>query len=397
VTKGRLIVNGKHTGTGAVTVRTGATLAGFGQLAAATTINTGGTLQAGDTLVNGKGLTFNSTLKLNGTAALNVLADRTKSNTITLKGATTISADAVLQLNEGELMEEAPYKDTEYQIFNISGGTITGTFKEIQPATPGEGQTWDTSRLYSEGILRVVGGQPNPDQGQQDPDPQPVDTKTALLAWGNMYAASYDNSGVNNMMVGSDNDEAQGFRLVCTGNLTKAYTSGGNSPKMKVPYKDEVLERTPIKGSNGAQNTVFMPAGAKATKVTLFSVTGTNSSNRTSYWKEVAGQEYTETTTTVLDLDATRDDPNAVSFTLQNVPDKFTFTNTGEQQCFIIYIEYHIGGDADAISSIDNGSEPLRVEYFTTAGERMITPGRGLYIVRMTMPDGRTVSRKVVY
>jgi hypothetical protein len=211
-----------------------------------------------------------------------------------------------------------------------------------------------------------------------------------------MYAASYDNSGVNNMMVGAENDEAQGFRLVCTGNLTKAYTSGGNSPKMKVPYKDEVLERTPIKGSNGAQNTVFMPAGAKATKVTLFSVTGTNSSNRTSYWKEVAGQEYTETTTTVLDLEATRDDPNAVSFTLQNVPDKFTFTNTGEQQCVIVYIEYHLGG-TNGISSAGMGGTPIRIDYYNAAGERVATPRSGIYIVRMTMPDGRTESRKVAY
>ena len=37
----------------------------------------------------------------------------------------------------------------------------------IQPATPGEGQEWDTSDLYTEGILRVVGGEANP-----NPDPQ---------------------------------------------------------------------------------------------------------------------------------------------------------------------------------------------------------------------------------
>jgi len=395
VTKGRLIVNGNHTGTGAVTVRTGATLAGTGSLAAATTINTGGTLQAGDTLINGRGLTFNSTLKLNGTAALNVLANKEKCNTITLKGATTLSSEAVLQLNEGE-MGEAPYAGTEYQIFKLSGGTITGTFKEIQPATPGEGQTWDASELYTKGILKVVGGETNPDQGT-NPDPQPVgETKTALLAWGNMIAKSYDNSGVNNMMVGAENDEAQGFSIVCTGNLTKAYTSGGNSPKMKIPYKDEILERTPIKLSNGAQNTVFMPTGAKATKVILYSVTGTNASNRTSYWKEVAGQQYTETTTTVLDLDAPRDNPNAVTFTLQNVPDQFTFTNAGEQQCVIVYLEYHLGGSS-AISTVGSDGSPLRVEYFTLSGRRVTTPAGGIYLVRTTLPNGETQTKKVIY
>ncbi|MCR5679154.1 MAG: autotransporter-associated beta strand repeat-containing protein [Prevotella sp.] len=393
VTKGRLIVNGTHSGTGAVTVRTGATLAGTGALAAATTINTGGTLQAGDTLVNGRGLTFNSTLKLNGTAALNVLADRTKSNTITLKGATTISSTAVLKINDG-LIDEAPYDGTEYQIFNLSGGSISGTFQEIQPATPGDGQTWDTSKLYTDGILKVVGGEKNPDQGQ-NPDPQPGgETKTALLAWGNMYASSYDNSGVNNMMVGADNDEAQGFRLVCTGNLTKTYSSAG-TPKLKIPYKGEILERTAIKLSNGAQNTVFMPQGAKATKVTLFSITGTNASNRTSYWKEVAGQQYTETTATLIDLDAPRDNPNAITFTLNNVPDELTFTNTGEQQCVIIYIEYHFD-DASGIEATVTGT-PLRTEYFTLSGERVATPTQGLYLMRITTANGKVSSRKVVF
>lgn len=164
----------------------------------------------------------------------------------------------------------------------------------------------------------------------------------ALLAWGNMTTASYDNSGVNNMMVSTGNDESQGFSLVCTGNLTKAYSSAG-TPKLKFPYNDETIERTAIKCSNGAQNTIFLPEGVKATKLTIYSVTGTNSSNRTSYWKEVAGVKYTESTTTVLNLDASRDNPNAVSFTLDNVAEKVTFTNTGEQQCVILYLEYQYG------------------------------------------------------
>jgi hypothetical protein len=302
-----------------------------------------------------------------------------------------------LQINGGEQMEEAPYAGTEYQIFKFSGlGKVTGSFGEIQPATPGEGQTWDTSELYTTGVLKVVGGEENPDVNPE-PTPEPAgETKTALLAWGNMVAKSYDNSGVNNMMEGAANDEAYGFSMVCTGNLTKAYTSGGNSPKMQVPYNDQILERTPIKLSNGAQNTVFMPEGAKATKVILYSVTGTNSSSRTSYWKEVAGVDYTASTTTVLDLDAPRDNPNAVSFTLNNVPDKFTFTNTGEQQCVIVYIEYHFGGP-DGIEAVSTGTTPLRVEYYTLSGQRIAAPEKGICIMRTIMQDGRVTSRKVAF
>ena len=152
VTAGTLIVNGTHSGTGAVTVKTGATLAGTGSLAAATTVNDGGFLQAGDTLVNGRGLTFGSTLKINGTATLRVLANATKCNAITLKGAATISNSATLQME----LEETPAEGTAYKVFNLSGGSISGTFAEILPATPAEGLQWDATALYTTGVLRVV-------------------------------------------------------------------------------------------------------------------------------------------------------------------------------------------------------------------------------------------------
>ena len=394
VTKGRLIVNGQHTGTGAVNVRSGAILAGTGILAGATTINQNATLQVGDTLVNGRGLTFNGTLKVNNGGIVNVLADRTKSNTITLKGALTLTNGAVLQINEGDIAE-APYDKTEYQVFNISGGTITGSFAEIQPATPGEGQKWDLSELYTNGVIKVVGGEPNPNE-EPIIEPQPVgETKTALLAWGNMVAQSYDNSSYNNMMVGAENDEAYGFSMVITGNLAKSYTSAG-TPKLDILYNGEIIQRTAIKLSNGAQNTIFLPKDAKATKMSIYSITGTNASNRTSYWKEVAGVSYNETTTTVLDLDAPRSNPNKVDFTLDNVPDKVTFTNTGEQQCVIIYLEYHFGGDTSGVESL-HLNEPIRIEYYTLSGEKVSTPAKGIYLVRIYNHQGTVESRKVIF
>lgn len=394
VTKGRLIVNGQHTGTGAVNVRSGAILAGTGILAGATTINQNATLQVGDTLVNGRGLTFNGTLKVNNGGIVNVLADRTKSNTITLKGALTLTNGAVLQINEGDIAE-APYDKTEYQVFNLSGGSITGSFAEIQPATPGEGQKWDLSELYTNGVIKVVGGEPNPNE-EPIIEPQPVgETKTALLAWGNMVAQSYDNSSYNNMMVGAENDEAYGFSMVITGNLAKSYTSAG-TPKLDILYNGETIQRTAIKLSNGAQNTIFLPKDAKATKMSIYSITGTNASNRTSYWKEVAGVSYNETTTTVLDLDAPRSNPNKVDFTLSNVSDKITFTNTGEQQCVIIYLEYHFGGDTSGVESI-HLNEPIRIEYYTLSGEKVSTPAKGIYLVRIYNHQGKIESRKVIF
>ena len=123
VAAGTLIVNGTHSGTGAITVNSGATLAGKGTLTGAVTMN--GTLMVGDTLVTDKGLTF--------------------------KGALKLGSNAILQLNDAKA--EATY--TEGDQVRVFTGTATGTFKEIIPATPGEGLKWDTTSL-STGILKVV-------------------------------------------------------------------------------------------------------------------------------------------------------------------------------------------------------------------------------------------------
>ncbi len=126
ITAGRLIVNGQHTGKGAVTVRKGATLAGIGSLAGVVTVNIGGILQVGDTLVSDHGLTFNGGLKLNN--------------------------GAILKMNEA-MTDHSYQAGDEIRAFS---GSVSGTFSEIQPATPGEGLVWDTSELYTKGLLKVA-------------------------------------------------------------------------------------------------------------------------------------------------------------------------------------------------------------------------------------------------
>ena len=126
VTSGRLIVNGQHTGKGSITVRKGAILAGKGSLTGVTTINDGGILQVGDTLANDKGLTFNGGLKLN--------------------------SGAILRLNDVTM--ETDFKAGD--LIKVFTGKATGEFADIQPATPGEGLVWDTSELYTSGLLKVA-------------------------------------------------------------------------------------------------------------------------------------------------------------------------------------------------------------------------------------------------
>ena len=111
----------------------------------------------------------------------------------------------------------------------------------------------------------------------------------------------------------------------------------------------------------------------------------------------MAGETYTEETATILDLTKTATNPNKVEFELNNVP-SITFTNAGEQQAVVLVIEYHVGGPigtsvSDAVLS--NGPA-AKVEYFTISGERVATPGKGMYIMRVTAVDGKVTSRKVV-
>ncbi len=128
ITAGKLIINGKHTGKGSITVRTGATLAGTGSVTGTVTVNAGGILQVGDTLATDHGLTFNGGLKLN--------------------------SGAILRMNEA-------MKDHSYQAgdeIRVASGNMSGSFSEIQPASPGEGLIWDTSELYTKGVLKVATG-----------------------------------------------------------------------------------------------------------------------------------------------------------------------------------------------------------------------------------------------
>lgn len=344
VTAGTLIVNGTHSGTGAVTVKSGATLAGKGTLAGKVTLNSGATLQVGDTLATDKGLT--------------------------MSGGLTIQSNVKLVLNEA-MQEATHYNNDKIQVFI---GTVTGTFAEIIPATPGEGQTWDTSALYTDGILTVVGGEERPEE-PEDPEPE-SDTQKVCIAWGNCIRTGGDSSCTE--LVGNEADPSNniGYSMHYTTVTNKYYSKGE-----KMTYDFDGTQRTGIKLSNGAQNTIVIPDGHKVTKITFWSVVGTNINNRTSYWKEVAGQTYTEADGQIFDLTKTASDPNKAEFVLNNVQKELTFTNTGEQQSVIIVLEYHTGGsDADAITNVQSVKMADTDAIYNLSGQKVDSNYRGIVI-----------------
>ena len=395
VNGGQLIVNGKNNGTGAYTVNANATLAGKGTISGAVTVKKDAVISAGDTLVDGSTLTLASTLGLAAGATVSTPVSKTKCNSLTLKGNMTIADGVTLQLAEG-VLAEAPYNATVYQVFNLSGGTISGTFSAIEPATPGEGQTWDTSELYTKGVIKVVGGEDNPDGGEDEPDPTPdTETKKALLTWGNMTAGTYPGTETSgNMLTGVEGDNAEGFTMVVTSNLTKYYSA---ADKINVEFDGKQISRTTIKCSNGAENSVFLPTGARATKITLWSYTNyTGDAARPCYWASVGGVDYTAENSVMLATSKNTASPNKVSFDLPNIKDVVTFKNSGEQQCVIVYIEYNYGTDEpDGITAVA-GNVPVAIDYYTLSGERVATPGKGIYIMQTKTADGKLLTRKVV-
>ncbi len=157
---GRLVVNGKNNGTGAVTVNDEGTLAGFGTIAGAVTVKNGGIIYAGDTLVNsGKGLTLSSTLKVENGGTVCIPVYRTgvlnKSNKLILKGNVTLNSNVTLKLDVTE-MTKVPTAGSKFTILDLSASpTISGTFAAIEPAVPGEGLIWDDSELLTSGVLYV--------------------------------------------------------------------------------------------------------------------------------------------------------------------------------------------------------------------------------------------------
>ena len=127
VTGGRLIIDGSNQGTGAMTIKENGCLSGKGTIAGAVTIN--GSFQT-DLTSDGSCLP----LTINGT--------------LTVNNATLI----INTENFAGLLSEG----TEIKVLKLASAMKGTGFAEILPATPSASLEWDTSRLASEGIIKVV-------------------------------------------------------------------------------------------------------------------------------------------------------------------------------------------------------------------------------------------------
>jgi hypothetical protein len=130
-------LQGNGTITGNLTVGAGANVSPGGA-------GTIGTLTATGTVT----LAGNTTMELNQTAGT---SDQITTPGAIVYGGTLNVANLAGTLAAGQ----------SFTLF--SGGSYSGSFANIVPATPGAGLTWDTSALATSGTLKIVGGtvQPN--------------------------------------------------------------------------------------------------------------------------------------------------------------------------------------------------------------------------------------------
>ena len=173
-------------------------------------------------------------------------------------------------------------------------------------------------------------------------------------------------------------DYPNGFSLQITGNTSKnisggkAITVGGN-------------QYTTMKVSNGAQNTLTLPTGMVAAGITFYSYVNKDAAtDRDSYWKEVAGVSY--------------DTPEASGGLFANygenegTPDKreysfgdnrlnsITFTNTGEQCCYIIEVTIAKGDVVTGIENVKAAVVDLNAPAYNLAGQKVSENYKGVVI-----------------
>jgi autotransporter-associated beta strand protein len=187
---GALTLNGANSYTGDTTINGGALiLVGAAALPATSTVITVGAgatldvtaLTGGPTLTLASGQTLQGNGSINGSVVAPVgstvspglsVGVLTVTNNVTLGGTTIMELDGVAGTNDAirsvtgsityggtlNLVSLSPLPGgSSYKLFYAA--SYSGSFT-LNPATPGPGQTWDTSTLNTDGTLRVVGNPP---------------------------------------------------------------------------------------------------------------------------------------------------------------------------------------------------------------------------------------------
>lgn len=160
-----------------------------------------------------------------------------------------------------------------------------------------------------------------------------------------------------------------GATLQITGNESKTLDSASDITIDGAKYKS-------IKLSNGAENTFTSPDGKTAIGVTFYSYVNKDTDVRTPYWAAVDEQTFTAETATILKSYKDAENPDVVTFPV-NTKRAFTFTNAGEQLCFLMAVTY---GSATGIENVNADRPRGSSATYNLYGQRVSSSARGVII-----------------
>ncbi|MGC3958484.1 MAG: hypothetical protein QM813_11250 [Verrucomicrobiota bacterium] len=147
-----------------LTLVSGQTLGGIGQIAGRLTVGAGATLAPAGTnttigITTGQNATgtiaATGNIALNGTTVIKLNGNGVNDAVTSTTGSIALGGILSLQNVSGAPLAAG----NSFQVFNA--GSVSGSFASITPATPGAGLAWNTSQLSS-GIISVVPGASQP-------------------------------------------------------------------------------------------------------------------------------------------------------------------------------------------------------------------------------------------
>ena len=159
-------------------------------------------------------------------------------------------------------------------------------------------------------------------------------TKTIYLDYNDFTISTYTATG-------KAETDASGYVLTI-GNTSKSWSSNNFSIKTRGGNKRE------FKLSNGAQNTLTIPAGVHVTKLTIYSiVNAAKTSASVNGWKEVGEVDYQTGDNdyknvpmgAFTDVEEYNTNPDVRVYDIDQTGGTITFTNAGTQLCFVLALD----------------------------------------------------------
>jgi autotransporter-associated beta strand protein len=142
---------GSATGTGSVTVKSGAVLGGSGIISGTVNILSGGTISAGSNAATGSiSIGTNLVIATGGIISADVNADTNAADVINVNGISNLTG-TVLKINK---LSGTYNTGDSFKLINCP--TITSSISQVIPETPGTGLKWDLSELNTSGTIKVA-------------------------------------------------------------------------------------------------------------------------------------------------------------------------------------------------------------------------------------------------